>query len=465
MNDSDTSLLKKSIFRRKEKLGFKRTQNSFENPKKLREIDPDLTTYYLRISSFTGPFTKMKNSPSLPALNFLSRGKQLCQKLSILNQPEKPLFSLPKPPLDSKYKFVIFPGNNSEAIKKIMKTRENWEEIPAIEHSSAHFIWQPIAKSLRFDRLLPYLPKQMANHFEHHFEITDKRNLCFNLSQYCEEKGMSIDDMVPKTFFIEFNSSHVKAQIKSFICYFKSRPKKPASFWIFKPSGLNRGQGISLFTRLSEFKSILKSVPKDSDTVIVQKYIENPLLLSNRKFDIRVWVLITHEYKCFFCKEGYIRTSSEEFSLSRSSIHNKFVHLTNNAVQQKSSSYSKFEDGNQIDLRSLESVLPTPETFETIYQQIQDLVVSSLLSVKKKKLNPHKRQYCFEIFGYDFLIDSDFKPWLIECNTNPCLELSSKLLENLIPRMLDQALGLTIDKLFHSPKSEENTLWKHLTSI
>jgi D-alanine-D-alanine ligase-like ATP-grasp enzyme len=50
-----------------------------------------------------------------------------------------------------------------------------------------------------------------------------------------------------------------------------------------------------------------------------------------------------------------------------------------------------------------------------------------------------------EIFGYDFIIDSALKPWLIEVNTNPCLEESSSLLKILIPRMLDDALKLTLD--------------------
>lgn len=46
------------------------------------------------------------------------------------------------------------------------------------------------------------------------------------------------------------------------------------------------------------------------------------------------------------------------------------------------------------------------------------------------------RKYCFEVFGYDFIIDEDFNLWLIEVNTNPCIELSSPILEALIPRML-----------------------------
>jgi D-alanine-D-alanine ligase-like ATP-grasp enzyme len=53
-----------------------------------------------------------------------------------------------------------------------------------------------------------------------------------------------------------------------------------------------------------------------------------------------------------------------------------------------------------------------------------------------------------EIFGYDFILDHDLNPWLIEVNTNPCLEESSTLLQKLIPRMVDDALKLTLDQVF-----------------
>ena len=57
----------------------------------------------------------------------------------------------------------------------------------------------------------------------------------------------------------------------------------------------------------------------------------------------------------------------------------------------------------------------------------------------------NKRKQCFEIFGYDFIIDSDFNVFLIEANTNPCIEESSSILKVLIPRMINDALTLTID--------------------
>ena len=44
--------------------------------------------------------------------------------------------------------------------------------------------------------------------------------------------------------------------------------------------------------------------------------------------------------------------------------------------------------------------------------------------------------FCYELYGFDFMIDSDFHVWLIEVNTNPCLEESGVLLKTLIPKMI-----------------------------
>ena len=71
-----------------------------------------------------------------------------------------------------------------------------------------------------------------------------------------------------------------------------------------------------------------------------------------------------------------------------------------------------------------------------------------------------------EIFGYDFIVDSDLKTWLIEVNTNPCIEESSGLLKMLVPRMigiyhktykLDDAFKLTLDVVFPPKTKVDNT--------
>ena len=58
----------------------------------------------------------------------------------------------------------------------------------------------------------------------------------------------------------------------------------------------------------------------------------------------------------------------------------------------------------------------------------------------KNNLNPNDRKYCFEIFGFDFLLDIYGTPWLIEANTNPCLDESSPVLKMLLPRMLGKKI-------------------------
>ena len=57
------------------------------------------------------------------------------------------------------------------------------------------------------------------------------------------------------------------------------------------------------------------------------------------------------------------------------------------------------------------------------------------------------------MFGLDFMLDDDFKPYLIEVNTNPCLALASPLLIRLIPSMLENALKIAVDSMFMPPEN------------
>jgi hypothetical protein len=68
------------------------------------------------------------------------------------------------------------------------------------------------------------------------------------------------------------------------------------------------------------------------NSFIIQKYIERPLLIKQRKFDIRIWVCVNPQGEVYFCQKGYLRTSSYKFNIDPEDPDNRFVHLTNNAV-------------------------------------------------------------------------------------------------------------------------------------
>ena len=233
------------------------------------------------------------------------------------------------------------------------------------------------------------------------------------------------------------------------LCHFSGH-----NIWLLKPTCLNRGRGIHVFHDVESLKNLISNDCEDGlciNTFIIQKYIESPLLIKGRKFDIRMWVLVTHEFDCYLFKEGYLRTSSSQFSIDPNNIDNKFVHLTNNAVQKYSEGYGSFEDGNQMSFKDFAEYLsqenPEKNRFEEIIIQIKSQIKKSYLAVRKK-LNTDSKKGAMEIFGYDFIIDSDLNVWLIEVNTNPCIEESSDLLKMLLPRMINDAFKLTIDSVF-----------------
>jgi hypothetical protein len=98
-----------------------------------------------------------------------------------------------------------------------------------------------------------------------------------------------------------------------------------------------------------------------------------------------------------------------------------------------------------------------PNCNKDIYRDIVPVMKSMILKsfyAVRKTLDPHRRKYTFEMFGYDFILDEDFNTWIIEVNTNPCLEESSQLLKELLPRMIEDMMKLTVDQLFpkHSLK-------------
>ena len=101
--------------------------------------------------------------------------------------------------------------------------------------------------------------------------------------------------------------------------------------WILKPGGKSRGRGITIH---SKFENIVQAIETSQlDTIwVVQKYIENPLIIASKKFDIRQWVVVTSwsPLRIWYFDSCYLRFTADNYDPSK--IHNKFMHLTNNCI-------------------------------------------------------------------------------------------------------------------------------------
>lgn len=82
-----------------------------------------------------------------------------------------------------------------------------------------------------------------------------------------------------------------------------------------------------------------------------------------------------------------------------------------------------------------------------IVPRMKDLIIDSFMSVRHK-MNPNRRKYCFELFGFDFLLDEDYRSWLIEINTNPYLGTPSKAMRTLVPKMINETFKIALDPHF-----------------
>ena len=184
--------------------------------------------------------------------------------------------------------------------------------------------------------------------------------------------------------------------------------------------------------------------------ILIQKYIENPLLYKGRKCDIRIWVLLTHQMKVFLFKEGHLKTCSVEFDLNS---QDAFTHITNYSFQKKNLNFQKFEKGNEVPFYEFQKFIDEKypqknyKIKRDLMKQIKEIISVSMRS-GKNRINKNGRSHQFEIFGYDFMLDADFNAFLIEINSNPGLEISSPWIQIIVPRMLDDALRLTVDKVF-----------------
>eukprot|EP00400_MALV-I_sp_L67-5_P001298 gene1298-274_t len=292
--------------------------------------------------------------------------------------------------------------------------------------------------------------EQKVNHFRNHYELTRKDLLVKNIKRarkQAEKEGNSelLEKLkiIPTTFVLPHEYSMFVEEFR----------KNSGSIWIMKPVGRSQGTGIFLVNKLQQinaWKRNLKMIVKSDDdnetaveTYVIQRYVEDPLTIGNKKFDLRLYVLVTsfQPLVVWIYQAGFCRFSMEPYAMD---VSNLTAHLTNVSVQkQTDKSFQKeayLRTGGKWALSSFRhhvDVMYGREISQKLFVEIEDVVLHSLISVQKTIMQD---KHCFELFGLDVLIDSSFKPWLLEVNSYPSLTANTREDYCMKFEMLDDAL-------------------------
>uniref|UniRef100_A0A8C5DG34 Tubulin tyrosine ligase-like family, member 6 n=1 Tax=Gouania willdenowi TaxID=441366 RepID=A0A8C5DG34_GOUWI len=289
----------------------------------------------------------------------------------------------------------------------------------AMEGEDWTLFWTDCSVSL--DRVKDMKPYQKINHFPGMSEICRKDFLARNMNRMLK--------LFPKEYNIFPRTWCLPADYSDFQAY--TRAKKNRTY-ICKPETGCQGKGI-LLTKSS------KDVPS-GEHMICQVYVSRPLIIDGYKFDLRIYVLVTScdPFHIFMFKEGLARFCTTKYSEpTHSNVVDECMHLTNYSINKNSRNFVRDQDtGSKRKLSSLNRHLQSCSfNTEKLWSDIEDLVIKTLISAHPVLTHNYHTCFpqhssasaCFEILGFDVLLDHRLRPWLLEVNHSPSFTTDSLL--------------------------------------
>lgn len=263
---------------------------------------------------------------------------------------------------------------------------------------------------------------QRYNHWPGTWEIGRKDRLYRNVAVAARAKGDAFA-FVPKFFVLPRDYEELQ----------KDAERNPSTLYIRKPLASSRGRGVRMVSHVVQ-------LPRDKD-LIVQRYIKDPLLIDGFKFDMRLYVAVPclDPLRVYLYEDGLCRLATAKYSTDAKTLQRRTMHLTNFSINKSSSAFVAAEAeqdgvGSKWSLKALrryfeERGLP----WDAVWEQCRGIVAKTLIAVEPrmntsaKVYVPHPESSCFELFGFDIMVDQKMRCWLIEVNTGPSLNGSSPL--------------------------------------
>ena len=270
------------------------------------------------------------------------------------------------------------------------------------------------------------------------------RPLCFNFKGFFPKTWVLKNKDQCQNFFSEFNSSYYQ------------RLKKERNVVYFRKIGANVHEGSGVFPVTDEEEAKIRTLYKNGSLCgnitannLIQYNVWNPLLLENRKFGFRMFMLIasTNPVIAYF-HDGYLRLSIDEYNANSKDIKTFVTNIGVNLKEAKKKEDSIFKGMTNVQINEYTCwFLPKFQDYLTEKGIIKDKKwLDAYLRPQFKRIMIHlirmsqdayiKKSSVFELYGLDFVMDADLGLWYIETNTMPLIDGFTKESTKLMNRML-----------------------------
>ena len=311
--------------------------------------------------------------------------------------------------------------------------------------------WNALWAKPKQDRIKDMNRYQKVNHYPGCWQLGRKDNLWRNLSR-SKRKFPNEYNFVPNTYilstdFERFNQ--VKEQAEN------------TTLWILKPCASACGRGIKLINKKTKLKKKIN--------YLTQEYIANPHLINGLKYDLRLYILVScyDPLRIYLFEQGLVRFATQKYSNNSKNMKEKFVHLTNWSINKNSENFVKNNDTQKDDEGSKWSFQALFKKYTEmgintteLWSKIHDIIIKTIISSEPYMLSPlnrsseHKNN-SFELYGFDILVDSNLKPWIMEVNVCPSLNSSSPLDRKIKTTLISDIMNLIGFQPYDKKKYEE----------
>lgn len=169
------------------------------------------------------------------------------------------------------------------------------------------------------------------------------------------------------------------------------------------------------------------------------------MLVGGRKFDLRIYVLVTNfrPLKVYLYDLGFARFCVEKYSNETSERENMFIHLTNVAIAKQAVGYND-KHGGKWTISNLKFYLEQTQgkaASDKCFDEINNIIYVSLKAVQNVVIND---KHCFEMYGFDVLLDANLKPWLIEVNASPSLSTTTEVDRQIKMNLINDVFRIVV---------------------